>query len=189
MLINLVAVSLLSLTLQVVSQQSEISSIWLGIWFSSFAAGTGLTTLGYTFFGQRLSHLRMLQITPIGQAVGLILFAIAIFLGPQWFNNHIWPAIAALSLFVYGLNLGVGSVIDNTLLQQWVPENVRGTVFSLFSSLRFTAVPLGLLIAGYCLDAEMTTWLFFFFIITLLIATSLWLRASNYESVSVAGEN
>ncbi|WP_209009423.1 MFS transporter [Pseudovibrio japonicus] len=178
LIINIVAVALLSLTLPVLANINDKQAVWLGIWLTCFAFGTTLTTLAYTFLGHRLSVIRLLQLTPIGQALGLSLLLWTF--GRDWsFDpNSTAPLLVGFGMFVYGLNLGVGSVIDATVLQKLVPEDKRGTVFSAFSSIRYTGVPLGIFISGLLLEQNNTAMLFAVFIGLLIINSSLWFRGS-----------
>ncbi|WP_161569733.1 MFS transporter [Veronia nyctiphanis] len=191
MLINIVACALLQLTLQVISQQYSINEAWLGFWFSAFAVGTSLTSIAYTFIGHRLSHLRLLQLTPIGQVFGLsVIFGAVLFserlTATLPFLAEIWPVLIALGMFVYGVNLGVGSVIDNTLLQKWVPEPIQGTVFSIYTSLRWAGVPLGTMMAGYFLQRAETAWLFICFTILLFLAGFVWPKNKSFTAIEAA---
>ena len=61
------------------------------------------------------------------------------------------PFAAALSLlFIYGLNTSTGMVVFNSNLQSWVPDRLRGRVFTLFdmtwSACRLVSLALGGLI-------------------------------------------
>ncbi|QUS58945.1 MFS transporter [Pseudovibrio brasiliensis] len=175
LIINTVAVSLLSLVLPVLANANDKQAIWLGIWLTCFACGTTLTTIAYTVLGHRISSLRLLQLTPIGQAIGL---ALLLWVFADIANMSLTPTtgiVAALGMFLYGLNLGVGSVVDATVLQKLVPEAKRGTVFSTFSSLRYTGVPLGLLLSGILLEQNNPTMLFGTFIGLLLVNAVIWL--------------
>lgn len=73
LIINTVAVSVLAISLPVLANTNEKQAIWLGIWLTCFAFGTTLTTFICTILGQKISSLKLLQLTPIGQALGLSL--------------------------------------------------------------------------------------------------------------------
>jgi hypothetical protein len=93
-----------------------------------------------------------------------------------------WPLfLVAVGMFFFGMNLGVGSMVDAMLLQKQVPENKRGVVFAAFSSFRFAGMPLGLLIAGVLLDIEKIGALFVLFIGLLVVASSLWWRVEKLD--------
>lgn len=118
MLINLVAVSLLSLSLTVIANSYDKQAVWLGIWLTCFACGTTLTTLAYTFAGHRFSALRLLQITPLGQAFGLGLAGLVFYMDLFASQPFLAGSLVSTALFIYGLNLGVGSVVDASVLQK-----------------------------------------------------------------------
>jgi MFS family permease len=167
LLINTVATPLLSLTLPVLAKTMGEEYVWLGIWLAAFAVGTTFTTALYTFLGHRASTLQLIRLTPLGQIAGLVLVALT-------FVFH-WPLfMVAIGMCFFGMNLGVGSMVDAMLLQKQVPESKRGTVFAAFSSFRFAGMPLGLLIAGVLLDANAVTGLFALFVGLLVVASSLW---------------
>ncbi|WP_109315305.1 MFS transporter [Pseudovibrio ascidiaceicola] len=178
LIINTVAVSLLSLTLPVLANSNDKQAVWLGIWLTCFACGTTLTTLAYTFLGHRVSSLRLLQLTPIGQALGLAL--LLWMFSTDWTSANVETAaiVISLGMFVYGVNLGVGSVVDATVLQKLVPEDKRGTVFSAFSSLRYTGVPLGLFLTGILLEQNNPALLFTTFIALLTLNSLLWVKGT-----------
>jgi MFS family permease len=174
LLINTVATPLLSLTLPVVSKTLGEEYVWLGIWLAAFAVGTTLTTAMYTFLGHRASTLQLILYTPLGQVLGLAIVGLTVTLN--------WPLfLVAVGMFFFGMNLGVGSMVDAMLLQKQVPENKRGVVFAAFSSFRFAGMPLGLLIAGVLLDIEKIGALFVLFIGLLVVASSLWWRVEKLD--------
>ncbi len=170
-LINLVATALLALTLPVLANELLNSPIWLGTWLATFAAGATLTTVVFAWIGQHLNHLQILRWTPVGQAVALLLIALVLAVDA----SAGWIAAA---LFFFGLNLGVGSVLDAQVLQIIVPKDKRGTVFSLFTSLRYVFVPIGLLSAGFLLEREAVTLLFVLFAGIVCLAALLWAKKS-----------
>ena len=175
---NLIAVSLLSLTLPLLGKTLQGGAGWLGIWFTSFAAGTTLTTLLYTFLGHRVSQTALLKYTPFGQGTGLLAVSAVLYFGAP-------PILIAPGLFLYGLSLGVGSVVDATVLQKSVPEEYRGSVFSVFSSLRYAGVPLGLLFCGYFLELKMFSVLMLIFSLITVSTSLLWfLKNDNSFQVS-----
>ncbi len=120
----------------------------------------------------------VLQVTSIGQALGLGLLLWTFDKDSNLDQNSITLLFVAFGMFIYGLNLGVGSVVDATLLQKLVPEDKPGTVFSVFSSLRYTGVPVGLFFRGILLEHDNAIILFGAFIALLLICSLLWLRGA-----------
>ena len=174
-IINAVATPLLALTLPLLAKEMGDTGLWLGVWLACFAAGTMLTTTIYAFFGHRLSPLTLLKLTPLGQAIGLfIVFWIVYSDGPL--------ILISAGLFLYGTNLGVGSMVDAFVLQEQVPEDRRGNVFAAFSSLRFMGVPFGLLIAGTVTDQINVETLFLIFCLLLLIPSLLWITEKELDT-------
>lgn len=179
LIINTVAVSLLSLTLPVLANMQDKQAVWLGIWLTSFACGTTLTTLAYTLVGHRLSSQRLLQFTPVGQGIGLALVGVALYFSSASVVYGSSGFLITFGMFVYGVNLGVGSVVDATVLQRLVSEEKRGTVFSAFSSIRYSGVPLGLLISGVLLETNSIALLFSLFVLMLLGSALLWAKGAK----------
>ncbi len=175
LVINTVAVSMLSLTLPVIAKATGDQAVWLGVWLTMFAAGTTTTTLIYTVFGDKLSNLQLLIATPIAQSLALGCIALAI-------ANNQGQWLVAVGLFIYGLALGVGGLIDASMLQKLVPESRQGTIFALFNSLRYAAVPIGILLSGWCLDQLMYTGLFVAFATITLMTAVLWLFGDNSKA-------
>jgi MFS family permease len=174
LIVNSVATPLLALTLPVVAKNAGDESLWLGLWLACFAAGTTLTTVLYTLLGSRLSSLTLLKMTPIGQSLGL-----AILLATLSLQLPLWMVSAGL--FLYGLNLGVGSMLDAMILQTKVPDERRGAVFSLFASFRYVGVPFGLLFAGVLLDRNLDVWLLTIMALILFVPAALWFNTTNED--------
>lgn len=166
-LLNTVATSLLAVALPILASELSGSGALYGVWMASFAAGTTLTTALYTMVGHKLNPYRLLSFTPIGQLLGLVIVLLVI-------KSDTPLVLASLGLFIFGANLGVGSMLDAKLLQTQVPEDRRGTVFAAFSSIRYLGVPVGLLAAGYFLEEMNIFFIFFFWGILCLIASGLW---------------
>ncbi len=174
-IINAVATPLLALILPIYAQSLGDTATWLGVWMASFAIGTTLTTTVYTFIGQHLSPMLLLRITPLGQSLGLFIIAMTILLS--------WPLYwVAIALFFFGMNLGVGSMVDAIILQKQVPQDRRGAVFAAFSSLRFTGVPVGLLVAGLMIDKVGYVPLLIVFSSILIIPSLIWFRETALNS-------
>jgi hypothetical protein len=179
LVVNAVAVSLLSLCLPVLANTHDKQAMWLGIWLSFFALGTTFTTITYAAIGHKVSSAKLLQLTPLGQAIGLSLLAWAFYSINLSMQLEVVGPVITLGMFIYGLNLGVGGVVDATVLQKLVPEDKRGTVFSVFSSLRYLAVPIGLLVSGIFLQYQITSLLFLLFILMLIFCSLLWRQSTQ----------
>ncbi|WP_165901978.1 MFS transporter [Reinekea marinisedimentorum] len=165
--LNTVATALLAVALPVLAKNFSGNGTLYGLWMSGFACGTTLTAALYSWLGHRLNPITLLKITPIGQVIGLLIIVTVLVMG--------WPLIlVAGGLFLFGANLGVGSMMDAKLLQTYVPENMRGSIFAAFSSTRFVGVPFGLFIAGWLLDSMAVNTLFGFFMVLCFFASVLW---------------
>lgn len=142
LLANAVAVSLLSLVLPVICRADGGSAAVLGLWLSSFAAGTLAASASYAWLGDRWPAHQVLR----GAAVVQILGIAGLFLSVQHGN---WAV--AVCMTIYGLGLGVGGALDASLLQMATPKPMRGMVFAAFTALRYLAVPIALAGAGAAL--------------------------------------
>ncbi len=179
--INAVATPLLALALPLLAQDSGEAPFWLGVWLACFATGTTLTTALYTWLGHRLSALTLLKVTPLGQGLGLLVILLSI----SWQ----WPlSIIGVGLLIFGMNLGVGSMVDAIVLQQQVPEDRRGSVFAAFSSLRYMGVPVGLVVAGVMIDQVGYVPLFALFLGLILVPSLLWLTETSLQGAGDAAE-
>lgn len=179
--LNTIATTLLAVSLPVLAKEFSGSGTLYGLWMSGFACGTTLTAVIYSWVGHRLNPFTLLKMTPIGQLVGLLVVLAVLLME--------WPLIlAAGGLFLFGANLGVGSMIDAKLLQTHVPENMRGSVFAAFSSTRFIGVPAGLFIAGWLLDSMAVTALFLFLIALCVVASALWWKGASLTDECCSNE-
>jgi len=175
-LINMAATPLLALTLPIMAQAENSNAGWLGYWLVCFASGTTLTTAAYTWVGHRLSNTLLLKLTPIGQGFGMSFLVLS-----TWLDlSGIWVGVG---LFIYGVNLGVGSMVDAMVLQTRVPQEQRGRLFSVFESVRYIGVPVGLLISGLVIEYSQMWVLITLFILFVITASSLWWRISETELV------
>ncbi|MDX1475473.1 MAG: hypothetical protein R3309_14975, partial [Reinekea sp.] len=96
--------------------------------------------------------------------------------------------IIGVGLLIFGMNLGVGSMVDAFVLQQQVPEDRRGSVFAAFSSLRYMGVPVGLLVAGVMIDQVGYVPLFALFLGLILVPSLLWLTETSLQGAGDAAE-
>lgn len=145
MLANAVAVSLLSLVLPVICRADGSSAAVLGLWLSSFAAGTLAASASYAWLGDRLPAYLVLRGAALVQIAGVAGLFAAVPLGG-------WAV--AVCLAIYGLGLGVGGALDASLLQMATPKPMRGMVFAAFTVLRYLAVPVALAGTGAALSLQ-----------------------------------
>ncbi|MEZ8374982.1 MFS transporter [Vibrio cyclitrophicus] len=179
-LLNLVAVALLAVVIPVIAKEVLQTSIWLGIWMSAFAIGTLTSVSLYTTFGKDDNTLKLLQIAPVLQCLGLALIAFCLTFSK---SILIKGAMVAFALFIYGCGLGVGGILDAIVLQTHVTSTYRGTVFSIFGAVRYTGVPFGLLLSGYFLERLLHVELMFLLSGISLIASLLWFGSFDFKGI------
>jgi len=113
----------------------------LGFVISMLAAGAALGAFGYGWLSARLSRPVLLRLTLIGSAVSILPMAL---LPPLP-----WLAIAG---FFLGLCWGPFNPVITTLIQQRVPADEQGRVFSVQLSSFYAAPPLGMLLTGLAVE-------------------------------------
>jgi MFS family permease len=88
-------------------------------------------------------------------------------------------AVMAVLAFVIGLAAGPLNPLLATVMQEQVPEELRGRVFGLTSAVVFASVPLGVLAAGWSVEAVGLRWSLTWFAVLylLLVAATLKSRA------------
>jgi MFS family permease len=88
-------------------------------------------------------------------------------------------AVMAVLAFVIGLAAGPLNPLLATVMQEQVPEELRGRVFGLTSAVVFASVPLGILAAGWSVEAIGLRWSLAWFaaLYLLLVAATLKSRA------------
>lgn len=143
LLANTVAVSLLSLVLPVICRADGASAAVLGLWLSSFAAGTLAASACYAWLGDRLPAHWVLRGAALLQIAGIAGVFLSIPTGG-------WAV--AICMAIYGLGLGVGGALDASLLQMATPKPMRGMVFAAFTALRYLGVPAALAATGAALS-------------------------------------
>lgn len=148
--VNLLIMPLLSLILPFIAKDQLGSAIDLGLLFSTFGVGTLLASLAFSVYGERLPKK--------GLMVGCSGLLFLSFVGAGL-------VAAKLSLYVVvflvGLSVGLLGPLDNTILQRYVPEAKRGSIFLVYTALRYLTVPLSLLVFGLVLKALPVTMVFF----------------------------
>lgn len=113
----------------------------LGFVISMLAAGATLGAFGYGWLSARLSARTLLRLTLIGSAVSILPMAV---LPPL-------PVLATAGFFL-GLSWGPFNPVITTLIQQRVPADEQGRVFSVQLSAFYAAPPLGMLLTGLAVE-------------------------------------
>lgn len=104
------------------------------------AAGLGAIS-ATTFLASLRSHANAHRIMYGGMSLAML----ALFVLPFCHNLP----LAMLAMVALGFGISVNNVFSNTLMQSIAPENMRGRIISMFTSIRFGFDALGGLIAGF----------------------------------------
>ncbi|NOK60809.1 MAG: hypothetical protein GFH27_549289n208 [Chloroflexi bacterium AL-W] len=139
---SFVLLPFLGLLLPVFITQNFDSPMWLGICLSAFG---GAATLGALLFKQ-LEHL-FSRTTVYYSRFLLTALSIMTFSFVDTISGIIGLAIWA------GLLLGADNPLEQTVLQEVVPKNIAGQVFTSSGAFRFVTGPIGLLLAGVLVES------------------------------------
>lgn len=122
--------------------RQEFDSVALGLILGALGGGAVVGSLGYGAWGKRFSR-RWIYI------IGFVLSAF------QPWGYALFPGLGVVILIAALVGLGTGPInpiIAAVLLEQ-VPSEMRGRVLGVVKAAAWMAVPLGVLIAGYLVDA------------------------------------
>jgi len=114
----------------------------LGIVISALAAGSTIGSFGYGWISARMSRKNLVRATLIGTAVSIIPMAL---LPPL--------PLFLLAAFLLGLSWGPFNPLETSLIQQRVPADQHGRVFSVQTAVFYTAPPLGMVLAGQSVES------------------------------------
>jgi len=142
MVTNFLDAPLFSVIMPVSARRVLGSAVDLGLMVSAFGGGAVIGALGFGVVGHRLPR----------RAVFVACFIV---LGlPFWLLASLPPFPATLAaLVVSGVASGPINPIIYTVVYERVPRAMLGRVFSAVTAGAFLAIPLGVLIAGYLIDA------------------------------------
>jgi len=142
MVTNFLDAPLFSVIMPVYAKRVLGSAVDLGLMVSAFGGGAVIGALGFGIVGHRLPR----------RAVFVACFIV---LGlPFWLLASLPPFPATLAaLVVSGVASGPINPIIYTVVYERVPRAMLGRVFSAVTAGAFLAIPLGVLIAGYLIDA------------------------------------
>ncbi len=142
MVTNFLDAPLFSVIMPVYATRVLGSAIDLGLMVSAFGGGALIEALGFGVVGHLLPR-------------RVVFVACFIVLGlPFWLLASLPPFPATLAaLVVSGVASGPINPIICTVVYERVPRAMLGRVFSAATAGAFLAIPLGVLIAGYLLDA------------------------------------
>ena len=114
----------------------------LGIVISALAAGSTIGSFGYGWISARMSRKNLVRATLIGTAVSIVPMAL---LPPL--------PLFLLAAFLLGLSWGPFNPLETSLIQQRVPADQHGRVFSVQTAVFYTAPPLGMVLAGQSVES------------------------------------
>jgi len=114
----------------------------LGIVISALAAGSTIGSFGYGWISARMSRKNLVRATLIGTAVSIVPMAL---LPPL--------PLFLLAAFLLGLSWGPFNPLETSLIQQRVPADQQGRVFSVQTAVFYTAPPLGMVLAGQSVES------------------------------------
>lgn len=120
-------------------QQGDPTSF--GVVISALSAGATLGAFGYGWLSERLTPSALLRMTMAGTAASIMPMA---FLPPL-------PWLTAAAFFL-GFFWGPLNPLVTTLVQQRVPEDEHGRVYSAQISAFYAAPPLGMIVTGYAVE-------------------------------------
>jgi MFS family permease len=138
MVTNFLDAPLFAVVMPVYVTEAYGSAINLGLVVGAFGAGATLGTILFGAIGHRLPRRLTFALSFI--TVGLQFFLLAS-LPPL--------ALLLLAFFILGLAAGPLNPIIMTVVQERVPDNMRGRVFGTMTAGAYLAVPVGMLLAGY----------------------------------------
>jgi MFS family permease len=154
--------------LPVYARETVGTATALGFMVAAFGAGAIVSALTFGAIGDRLPR----------RTTFITLFALAS--TPFWVlsaSPPYWAAIAAL-LFG-GLMGGALNPIILTVAQERVPREMRGRIFGLMVAVAYTAVPIGMILAGYAAEVLSVT-------TTLLIIAILYVTVTTVQLLNPA---
>jgi MFS family permease len=133
---------LYGIILPVYVEQSRGNPVDLGLLFGMHGGGSIIGALAYATVGVQLPRRALLIATMIAMGVG---YAVLASLPP-------WP-LMLLTLFLQGVVNGPLAPLINTVIQQRTPETMHGRVLGLMTGIGLSVSPLGLLSAGFLIEA------------------------------------
>ena len=115
---------------------------YLGLLFGAMGGGILLGILLFGAYGDRLSRYNTFLIGFSVSAAAIWLFTVSVFLPTD-----------LIAMFVFGFGMGPANPLLHTLLHIRTPEEMLGRVLSALYALGALAAPLGVLLAGFSIDA------------------------------------
>ncbi len=142
MVMNFLEAPLYSVATPVLANEHFDSAKALGLMFAAIGAGGVAGSIGYGIVGQRFSRRTIFVFAFF--FCGISPFALAAFLP---------LGVISIVLFLVGTVGAPLNPILMTVRQERVPIEMRGRVFGTFTALAWLAIPAGMLVGGFMVDA------------------------------------
>ena len=139
---NLLDAAIAAVVLPVYASEVFDSSVALGLILGALGGGAVVGSLAYGAWGKRFSR-RWIYV------MGFVLSAF------QAWGYALFPGLVVVIIIAALVGLGIGPInpIVAAVLLEQVPSEMRGRVLGVVKAAAWMAVPLGVLIAGYLVDA------------------------------------
>ncbi len=138
---GLLAEPLYAVVLPVYARDVFGSALDLGLMYSALGAGSIVGAVLYAFRGYRLPR-RLLYVG--GFTVRALTFWVLVAIPPLW--------LVAGSVIVNAVALEPANPLSMTVMQERIPEQMRGRVFGLIAAISLAAMPAGMVIYGLLLE-------------------------------------
>jgi len=138
---GLLAEPLYAVVLPVYARDVFGSALDLGLMYSALGAGSIVGAVLYAFRGYRLPR-RLVYVG--GFTVRALTFWVLVAIPPLW--------LVAGSVIVNAVALEPANPLSMTVMQERIPEQMRGRVFGLIAAISLAAMPAGMVIYGLLLE-------------------------------------
>lgn len=138
---SLLAEPIYGVILPVYTQERYGNAVNLGLIFGALAVGSLIGNVIYATLSHRITRRQMLL---GGFLVRGLAFTVLIFTPPWW--------VIALAIFIGAVALEPVNPLSMTMMQERVPQGMRGRAFSAVAAIQACALPIGLVVYGSLLD-------------------------------------
>ncbi len=151
-----------------------------GLLFSSMGAGSLAGALSVAFFGNEPSRVRMLI---AGLALGTVIVSLATVA-----SIPLPVGVGAMLLALSGFSASNAMAMANTIVQTTAPDELRGRIMAVYSTVFMGSAPIGALIAGTISDRFSVETSMFFggTMVTIVAATLFWLQRARRVAPATA---
>ncbi len=144
---SFLGIPILTLMPVMARDQLHLDATGYGTLMMCFGAGALLGALAIAAAGGRMPRGLMLTVSSIGFAIAIIIFSL----------SHA-PIFSGTLLFVIGIGMIVNNALINGLLQERVPNELRGRVMSIYVMVYVGMNPLGSFVAGWVARQSSAAW-------------------------------